>query len=120
MREQTYFKVYVALLALSMVLGVAAALTLLPASGASWPNVLGYKSLCTLAPIATAILALSAETVCVIRGRFFGPRRGEKRKWTAPLIVALLLAGSLFFSVPAYIQSTTDAESSASISSAQE
>jgi len=114
MRDQTYFKVYLGLLALSLLLGVSAILTLIPAPQASWPNVLGYKSLCTFAPIATVIPALLAETVCIVRGRLFGPRRGMKRSWIGSIIVAAVLAGTLFFSVPAYIKAKTDAVSSVS------
>ncbi len=118
MQERSGFKVYLALLALSLVLGVATVLTLIPAAGASWPNILGYKSLCTFAPIATVIMALVTECVCVIRGRLFGPRRGVKRTWAVPVIVALALAGTLIFSVPAYVKAKTDASTSASVASA--
>jgi hypothetical protein len=51
---------YIGLLGLSFLFALAALLTLLPRAGASWPNVLGYKSLCTFAPMATAACALLA------------------------------------------------------------
>ena len=105
---------YGALLGLSGLFAIAALLTLIPNPGASWKNVLGYWSLCTFAPIATAICALLAGATCVVRARVFGPRAGAKRSWLAPLVVGLALLGIIAVSIPAYAAAKADAASGAS------
>jgi uncharacterized membrane protein len=57
----------VALLALTVIATVAGILTLVPAAGASYPNVLGYRSLCTFAPAATLYCFTIAGLSCVLR-----------------------------------------------------
>jgi hypothetical protein len=105
---------YAPLLGLSALFALAAVGTLLPWPTASWENVLGYKSLCTFAPIATAICALLAGATCVIRARYFGPRRGERRSWAAPIAVCVSLALVIGFAVPPYAKAKVDARSGAS------
>ncbi len=112
--ERNRLAAYVALLGLSGLFAVAAVLTLVPNPGASWENVLGYRSLCTFTPIGTAVCALLAMGTCVIRARFFGPRRGQRHSWAAPIVVGCLLIVVLAFSVPAYARAKTDARSGAS------
>ena len=60
-------KAYLALLLVSIVAGVGGALTLIPAAGATYENVLGYRSLCTFAPAASLFCFFLAGTSCVIR-----------------------------------------------------
>ncbi len=109
---------YRALLALSGLFTLGAVLTLVPNPGASWENVLGYKSLCTFAPIATAVCAFLAGTTCVVRARRFGPRAGEKRSAAAPLIVAAVLAAVVALALPAYLSAKADVGTGASVSAA--
>lgn len=58
---------YAILLVVSVVATVGGILTLIPAAGASYPNVLGYRSLCTFAPAATLYCFAIAGASCVIR-----------------------------------------------------
>lgn len=111
---------YRALLGLSGLFAFAAVLTLVPHRGASWDNVLGYKSLCTFAPIATAICALLAGATCVVRARLVGPRAGDRRSWAAPIVVGIVLLAVIAFSAPAYAKAKADAVSSASAESPTE
>lgn len=105
---------YYLLLVLSMLFTLAAGLTLMPNAGASWENVLGYRSLCTFAPIATAICALLAGTCCVIRARLFKPG-SSRRSWRAPLVALALCLTVIAVSVPAYLRAKADAQSGASV-----
>lgn len=105
---------YAALLGLSGLFAAAALLTLLPHRGASWENILGYRSLCTFAPIATALCAALAGATCTIRARLFGPFAGDRRSWAAPIAVALLLAAVIALSAPRYVAAKADAGSAAS------
>jgi hypothetical protein len=80
---------YGMLIGVSALASIGAVLTLVPNPGASWPNILGYKSLCTFAPGATFACALIAALSCTLRARLV-------RKTAAPAfapIVALLLLG---------------------------
>jgi len=114
--EKKASKLYGFLLAVSGLFALAAVGTLLPWPGASWKNILGYKSLCTFAPIATALCSLLTAATCTIRARLFGPRRGEKRSWAAPIAVGIALALAVGFSVPPYARAKVDARSGASLS----
>ncbi|MBL8965665.1 MAG: hypothetical protein JNG85_01580 [Spirochaetaceae bacterium] len=104
---------YRALLGLSGLFAAAAILTLVPHKGASWENVLGYKSLCTFAPVATAICAFLAGITCVVRARLVGPRAGDKRGWAAPVVVGLVLLAVIALSAPAYVKAKAEAVSGA-------
>jgi hypothetical protein len=109
---------YGALLAASGLFAASAVATLVPWAGARWPTILGYRALCSFAPISTALCAAAALAVCVIRSRLFGPRRGEERSWKAPLAVALVLAAVIAASAPFYAAAkgkAADAASSASL-----
>ncbi len=44
-------------------------MTLLPNPAASKPNVLGYRSVCSFAPAASALCALLAAVTCTVRNR---------------------------------------------------
>ncbi len=57
------------LLILAIALVVAAALTLVPYAGASKPNIMGFKSLCTFTPASTAILLLAAYSLSGYRSK---------------------------------------------------
>lgn len=61
--------VYGILLAVSLLSSIGFILTLVPNPLASWPNILGYKSLCTFTPGASFACALVAALSCTIRAR---------------------------------------------------
>jgi hypothetical protein len=108
-------RLYAPLLALSGFFALAAVATILPWPGAGWENIFGYKSLCSFAPISTAICALLAGISCTLRARCAGPRRGEKRSWAAPVALALGLALVIGVAQPAYMKARIDARSGASV-----
>ncbi|MDP3176765.1 MAG: hypothetical protein Q8M76_02595 [Spirochaetaceae bacterium] len=110
----TRTRAYAALIGISGAFAAAAVATLIPNPMASWQNVLGYKSLCTFAPMATAACAFLAGVTCVARARLVGPRAGEKRPWTFPIVIGLLLAAVAVSALPAYVSAKEDAVSGAS------
>ena len=104
---------YRGLLFLSLLFTVAAFITLLPRQPASYPNLLGYKSVCTFAPVATAFCCLLAGITCIIRARFVAPRPRAGKSPAIPLIVLLvfiLIAASF---TPSYVRWKIDEVSSA-------
>ncbi len=105
---------YSALLGLSGLCALGAVLTLIPWPWASWPNILGYRSLCTFAPGATFGCSLAAALVCTLRARLV---RKTAAPLFAPILVMLLLAGGLAWSTAAWHRAKApyaDASSSAS------
>ena len=84
---------YAAMLGLSAVLSVLAVVTMLPYAGASKPNVLGYRSICTFAPAATALCGLLAGITCILRNRLVSVRRAATR--FQPPFAAVLVLGAL-------------------------
>ena len=105
---------YRVLLGLTGLFTLAAVLTLVPSPAASWENVLGYKSLCTFTPIATAVCVLLAGATCAIRARLFGPLAGEKRSPIAFLAVTVLLTAVVALSLPPYLAVKADVGSGVS------
>jgi uncharacterized protein with FMN-binding domain len=53
--------------------------TLVPNGAASKPNVLGYRSVCSFAPTATALCGLLAGITCTLRNRLFSRRASSAR-----------------------------------------
>jgi uncharacterized protein with FMN-binding domain len=93
---------YKVLLALTIVFSLLAVITLVPNPGASKPNVLGYRSVCSFAPAATALCGVLAGITCTLRNRRFS--RGASSARYRPLIVpagvgVLLLAVALVFGI---------------------
>jgi len=91
---------YVALIGLSLVFSVLAVVTLLPNQSASKPNVLGYRSVCTFAPAATALCGLLAGITCILRNRLVSARRASSRfqpPFVAVLVLGVLVAVSAVF-----------------------
>ncbi len=84
---------YLALLGLSLVFSVLAVVTLFPDPNASKPNVLGYRSICTFAPAATALCGLLAGITCILRNRLVSARRAATR--FQPPFVAVIVLGIL-------------------------
>lgn len=94
MTARRYGPAYAPLLALSGLFLACAIVTLIPNPGASWPNILGYRSVCTFAPGATLGCALLAAATCVIRARLVRKARG-------PIFVPVLVIGVLAAGVAA-------------------
>jgi hypothetical protein len=90
---------YGALLGLSALFAAAAVLTLAPNPGASWPNVLGYKSLCAFAPASTFACALIAAVACTLRARLVRRRPGPT---FVPAAAIVLLAAAFAWSTVAW------------------
>jgi uncharacterized protein with FMN-binding domain len=83
--EKNESPVYWSLFALSLALGAAALATLVPNAAAAKPNVLGYRSVCSFAPAATALCGLLAGLTCTVRNRMFSRRAASMRH--RPLII---------------------------------
>jgi uncharacterized protein with FMN-binding domain len=73
----------------SLLFSVAAAVTLMPNPGASKPNVLGYRSVCSFAPAATALCGLLAGITCTLRNRLVSSRAASARYQPPILAVAI-------------------------------
>ena len=84
---------YFLLIGLSLVFSVLAVVTMLPNPNASKPNVLGYRSVCTYAPAATAICGLLAGITCILRNRLVSARRATTR--FQPPFVPIIVLGAL-------------------------
>lgn len=89
-------RAYLALLGISVLAGAAGILTLFPANSASYPNLLGYRSLCTFAPAATFFCFSAAGVTCVLRASLVKRRAmaGGKPVFRAVpiVVVAMVLA----------------------------
>jgi len=100
--EKNESVMYWGLLALSLAFSVLAAVTLVPNPAAAKPNVLGYRSVCSFAPAATALCGVLAGITCTVRNRVFSRRASSMRY--RPLIVPagvgiLLLVAALVFGI---------------------
>lgn len=106
---------YYGLLALTGLFTVAAVLTLIPFSDASWPNIWGYKSLCTFTPGATLACALLAGLCCTVRNRLV---RADQSSPLPALVVLLVLGALLTWATLAWAEVKdryADAQTSASV-----
>lgn len=90
---------YKLLLLLTIVATTGGILTLMPRAGASYPNLIGYNSLCTYAPAATLYCFFIAGFSCFIRSTFIKDQSGSKGerfkrhlKRTIPLGIILVAA----------------------------
>lgn len=91
MSAKSYGPAYMALLGLSALFALGAVVTLIPNPSASWPNILGYKSICTFAPGATFGCALLAAITCALRARFV--KRAHLPLFVSATAIVLLAAG---------------------------
>ena len=84
---------YWALLGLSLTFSILAVVTLLPNASVSKPNVLGYRSVCSFAPAATALCGLLAGLTCTLRNRLVsrGAASARYRPFILPVGIALVL-----------------------------
>jgi hypothetical protein len=74
-------------------------LTLVPNPAASWPNILGYRSLCTFAPAATACCGLLAGITCLVRSRLVSVRAAQNR-FRPPFVAIVVFVLLLGIAVP--------------------
>ena len=111
--ETTANRSYAALLLLSGLFTLAAILTLIPRTGAPWPNAMGYRSLCSFAPVSTVLCALLAAATCTLRAHLFKPV--PNRKWQAPIAAGVLLLALTALSSVMYATARVDASSGATI-----
>jgi uncharacterized protein with FMN-binding domain len=93
---------YYGMLGMSLVFSILAVVTMLPNPAAAKPNVLGYRSVCSFAPAASALCGLLAGVTCVFRNRQFSRSKASARY--KPLIVpigvaVLLLAVAAVFGI---------------------
>jgi uncharacterized protein with FMN-binding domain len=98
--EKNESPVYWALLALSLAFSILAAVTLIPNAAAAKPNVLGYRSVCSFAPAATALCGFLAGITCTLRNRLVS-RRATSMRYRPFFIPAgvgliLLVAAAVF------------------------
>ena len=90
---------YKPLLLVSVLATIGGFLTLIPWPGASYPNILGYSSLCTFAPGASLYCFFIAGATCFMRSTFIKDRDGtpadrfsRHAKSFVPLALVLILA----------------------------
>jgi uncharacterized protein with FMN-binding domain len=91
--EQRQPGAYHAMLALTITLTVLGVVTFLPNPQASKPNVLGYRSVCSFAPAASALCGLLAGVTCTLRNRLVS-RKAASRRYAplfAPIGAAVVL-----------------------------
>ncbi len=113
---------YRMLLGISLVSTLGGLLTLIPSPGASYPNILGYRSLCTFAPAATLFCFLIAGISCFVRSTWvkdgyktFREGLQSHRRSLLPLVFLLLLALGSTYWFSAVKSQYPDGGSSASV-----
>jgi hypothetical protein len=91
--------IYMLLIVFTLIATLGGFLTLLPWPWASYPNVMGYHSLCTFAPAATFFCWWLAGLSCTIRATFIRETGGSVQEKMIkhlyallPLLVLLVLA----------------------------
>jgi uncharacterized protein with FMN-binding domain len=86
-------KGYYGLLGLTIAFSILVVVTMLPNPGAAKPNVLGYRSVCSFAPAASALCGLLAGLTCTIRNRSFSANAASMkyRPLILPIAVGVLL-----------------------------
>ena len=116
---------YKILLALSLLAALGGIVSLWPASGASYPNVMGYRSVCTFAPAASLYCFAIAGISCFLRASMVKEREGspgqriEKHAKALVILISILalaLASTFWFVgvKSRYAPVRTDAGSAAS------
>jgi len=90
---------YKLLLLLTILATIAGLVSMIPAQGASYDSVMGYKALCTFAPASVFFCFLVAGLSCFIRSTFIKDQSGSPQerfkrhgKSLIPLTLILILA----------------------------
>jgi hypothetical protein len=91
MSSKPFGPAYLPLLLLSGLFALGVVATLLPFELAPWPNILGFKSLCSFAPASTLACALLAAATCMVRARFV--KRAPMPLFFSLTVVILIVAG---------------------------
>ena len=89
---------YAVLLLATFLVAAGGIATLIPAAGATYPNVLGYRSLCTFAPAASLYCFLVAGVTCTVRATLVKRRKIYGKSIvnkTAIAVLAMVLALSI-------------------------
>ncbi len=94
MARSPYGRLYTALLWVSKLFALGAIVTLIPWRGASWPNLIGYRSFCTFTPASTFACALLAGITCTVRARLVRRRPGPA---FVPIVALALLSIGLIY-----------------------
>jgi uncharacterized membrane protein len=109
---------YKILLSVTILATLGGLFTLIPVTTASYPNILGYSSLCTYTPAATLFCFLIAGTTCFIRSTFIKDQSGsikerikKHRHSFISLLLILILALTAAFRISAVKQKYTDSAS---------
>lgn len=86
-------RLYTVLLVVTIAATVGGVLTLIPWPQASYPNILGYRSLCTFAPAATLYCFAIAGVSCVFRASLVKRKAyaGKPVVKALPIVVVTLL-----------------------------
>lgn len=95
MAKSPYGPLYTALLWVSKLCALGAVLTLIPWASASWPNLIGYRSLCTFTPASTFGCALLAGIACTVRARLVRRRPGPL--FVPVAVLAVLAIGTAYW-----------------------
>lgn len=118
---------YKLLLLLTIVATIGGILTMIPRSAASYPNLIGYSSICTFAPAATLYCFFIAGFTCFIRSTFIkdqsgsgGERLKRHLKRAIPLGILLVAALIFHFRYSDIKAQYTDGGTSASVSEQEE
>ncbi|MGL1890048.1 MAG: hypothetical protein OCD02_00405 [Spirochaetaceae bacterium] len=69
---------YKIMLLFTILVTIAGIITLFPSSAANYPNLIGYKSVCTFTPAATFFCFFIAGLSCFIRSTFIKDQSGSK------------------------------------------
>ena len=111
---------YAALLILTVLAAAGGVVTLLPREAASYPNLLGYRSVCTFAPAASLFCFAAAGVSCFLRASLAKESSGTPRQRMArhfgsvvPIALVLLLAlgSTVWYAVVKvrYVDASTEA-----------
>jgi uncharacterized protein with FMN-binding domain len=92
--EERQNPLYYLLLGVSAAISILAVVTLIPNPAAAKPNVLGYRSVCSFAPAATALCALLAGATCVLRNRLVSVRSAAAR-YQPPIAAAVVAVAAI-------------------------
>lgn len=76
---------YWALFGLTIAFSILAVVTMIPNPSAPKPNVLGYRSVCSFAPAASALCGLLPGITCTIRNRW-ASRHAAARRFQPPIL----------------------------------
>jgi uncharacterized membrane protein (UPF0136 family) len=87
---------YAFLLAITILATAGGVVTLIPREAASYPNILGYRSVCTFAPAATLFCFAVAGVSCFLRASLAKetsgtPRQRMSRHFRAIVPIALVV-----------------------------